>query len=38
MKFDEAIIHQLNQIYQEAVSGETDAAFFVLKRPFMLIV
>lgn len=38
MRFDENVIQQLNQIYQEAVSDHMDTAFFVLKRPFTLIV
>jgi site-specific DNA recombinase len=38
MRFDENVIQQLNQIYQEAVSNPMDTALFVLNRPFTLIV
>ncbi|MBO0457746.1 recombinase family protein [Enterococcus hulanensis] len=38
MRFDETVIKQLNQLYQEAVSHHADTALFVLKRPFTLIV
>lgn len=34
MKFDETIIQQLNDIYNEVVSDDSDAASFVLERPF----
>ena len=38
MTFDETVIHQLNQIYQETVSKQTDTVFFVLERPFTVVI
>ncbi|MBC2278739.1 hypothetical protein HCB42_07370 [Listeria welshimeri] len=38
MTFDEAVIHQLNQPYQKTVSQQADTVFFVLKRPFTLVL
>lgn len=38
MAFDDTVIHQLNQIYQETVSKQTDTVFFVLERPFTVVV
>lgn len=38
MAFDETVIHQLNQIYQETVSKQTDTVFFVLERPFRVVI
>lgn len=38
MAFDETVIHQLNQIYQETVSKQMDTVFFVLERPFTMAI
>lgn len=38
MTFNEEIVHQLNQLYQETLSNQTDGVFFVLKRPFTFVL
>ena len=38
MKFDETIVKQLNDIYNEVVSDDSDAASFVLQTPFYSVI
>ncbi|MDT2683332.1 hypothetical protein P7E15_09610 [Enterococcus gallinarum] len=38
MKFDQAIVTQLNELYREVVSDKKDMTSFVLQTPFYSVI